>query len=175
MKFWKSIVYISTLVIAVASVAIYSSCEKNACNDVNCMNGGSCSNGACKCPPGYDGAMCGARSTDRYVGYYSGFTYCNNGAAVIDTIFITGNIPHTITTLMLIQKTHVTDVLYGTVDNNETTYAINIPDRVDSAYRKQYHVTLQSDNKLVFDTYEYDTTTAAGPIINKCTFVGTKH
>lgn len=174
MKLWKSVLLTSSIFIAVAGVISYTSCEKDPCTNVTCEHGGSCNGGACKCPTGYDGPTCQTKSTDHFVGTYAGFTSCNNSAQVIDTIVISGNINHQPTSVKIWQKQYPGEVLIGTVSVNETTFSIDIPDRVDSANRKVYHATLQSNNKLTFDSYEYDTTTMAGPIVNKCTFVGFK-
>lgn len=164
----------SSIIIAAAAAITYSSCEKDPCVNVSCLNGGSCNGGACKCPTGYDGPTCQNKTTDHFKGTYAGYTSCNNSAQVIDSIFITADINHEPLKVRIVQKQHPNDVLWGTVNINETTYAIDIPDQVDSAHRKVYHATLQSNNKLTFDSYEYDTTTMAGPIVNKCVFVGTK-
>ena len=174
MKLWKSVLLTSSIFIATAGLITYTSCEKDPCTNVECQNGGSCNGGACRCPTGYDGPTCQTKTTDHFAGTYAGFTECNNSAQVIDSIFITGNVNHAPLTVMVVQKQHPTDVLYGTVNINETTFELNFPDEVTTKHRKTYHATLQSNNKLVFDTYEYDTTTMAGPITTKCTFVGTK-
>lgn len=174
MKLWKSVLLTSSIFIATAGIITYSSCEKDPCTNVTCENGGSCNGGACKCPTGFDGPTCQNRSTDHFAGTYAGFTECNNGAQVIDSLFITGNINHEPLKVMIVQKQHPNDVLYGTVSVNETTFTLTIPDKVTTGNRKVYHATLQSNNKLVFDSYEYDTTTMAGPIVNKCIFQGTK-
>ncbi len=175
MRFWKTTLLSTSIVVAaIAGIVTYSSCEKDACTNVSCQHGGSCNNGACKCPTGYDDPTCGTRTTDRFAGTYAGFTTCNNSAQVIDTLFILGNVPHQFLSVQVTQKTHNTDVLFGVVNTNETTYALDFPTVYGTHYSKTFHATLQSSTKLVFDTYEYDTNTMAGPIVNKCTFVGFK-
>jgi len=32
--------------------------EKNPCEEINCINGGTCFNGGCSCPPMYEGVSC---------------------------------------------------------------------------------------------------------------------
>lgn len=174
MRFWKTTLLASSIFLAIAGIVTYSSCEKDACTNVSCQHGGSCNGGACRCPTGYDDPTCGTRTTDRFAGVYAGFTSCNNSAQVIDTVFIVGNLPNKFLTVQVTQKTHITDVLFGTVNTNETTYALDFPTQYSLRHSKTFHATLQSNNKLVFDTYEYDTNTMAGPIVNKCTFVGFK-
>lgn len=174
MKLWKSTLLTTSVFIALAGVVTYTACEKDPCTNVSCNNGGSCNGGVCKCPVGFDGPTCQNRSTDHFAGVYGGYTGCNNGAQVIDTIFITGGINHEPLKVKIVQKQHPTEVLYGTVSVNETTFALDIPDRVSTKNRKVYHATLQANNKMTFDSWEYDTTSMAGPIVNKCVFVGFK-
>ena len=38
------------------SITFFQSCDP--CNGVNCQNGGTCVNGNCQCPPGYEGVHC---------------------------------------------------------------------------------------------------------------------
>ena len=174
MKFWKTILLTTTLFMSFTTILLYTSCEKNACNGVSCANGGSCIGGACHCPTGYEGPTCALKSTSRFTGVYAGFTSCNNGAEVIDTVFISGDLPHQPLTVLVVQKTHPGDGLYGTISTDETTYALNIPDKSDTGYTKTYHVTLQADSKLTLNTTEVDSTTPGAGFVNKCIFVGFK-
>lgn len=174
MKFWKPIFLASSLFLTFAGVVLYSSCEKDPCVNVNCQNGGSCNNGVCKCPTGYEGPTCATASIDRFVGYYAGYTQCNEGAEVIDTVFITPYGSKNVSEVYVEQKTLPHDMLLGTVSSNETTYSLLIPDKIATNYYKKYHITLQSDNKLILDTYEQDYTTPGDTIINHCIFTGFK-
>lgn len=48
-----------TFIALLTSVLFISSCEKDPCDDVKCLNGGYCDNGNCNCAPGYTGDDCG--------------------------------------------------------------------------------------------------------------------
>ncbi len=41
----------------------FVSCEKDPCQTVTCLNGGTCVNGQCLCPEGYTGADCSQQVT----------------------------------------------------------------------------------------------------------------
>ncbi|HLG35835.1 MAG TPA: calcium-binding EGF-like domain-containing protein, partial [Bacteroidia bacterium] len=44
----------------------FSTCKKDSkdpCENIHCLNGGSCANGICNCPPGYTGSDCGTLMT----------------------------------------------------------------------------------------------------------------
>ena len=51
---------IATVIITLSGFAaiFYTSCKKDACNSITCQNGGSCANGYCNCPYGYEGDRC---------------------------------------------------------------------------------------------------------------------
>lgn len=174
MKFWKPVLLTFTLFSAITSAIVYSGCEKDPCIDVKCENGGSCKRGVCSCPTGFEGATCADRMTKRFLGYYAGYSVCNNGAEIIDTIFLY-EVPKKTTNLSMIQKTHKYDTLTATVSSNESTYNLFIPDKIATNYSKVYHITLQSDKTLILNSYERDLRTPGDTVYNTCFFSGTKH
>jgi hypothetical protein len=86
MKNLKSILFASLLTIGAFSVTLVTSCNPDACKDVICTNGGSCSNGTCACPSGYEGTLCETLSRTKFIGVYSGTETCTVGS---DTYSIT--------------------------------------------------------------------------------------
>jgi hypothetical protein len=156
---------------------LYTSCERNVCDNVTCFNGGSCNSGECRCPTGYEGSQCQTLSVSRFVGTYGGFTSCGYdggqvGTAVTDTAVITAD-PNNINFVYITFKNIAPMVLHGYVSNTVSTYAIIVP--TDSTYNStlKFTVTLQSDTKLTIAEYAnyYHTT---GDTTAVCTFVGTK-
>ncbi len=57
MKISKILMFFIGVLIA-GSATIYTSCVKDPCSGVSCLNGGSCDNGTCVCPLGYNGTRC---------------------------------------------------------------------------------------------------------------------
>lgn len=57
----------------------FSSCKKDPCEDVNCLNGGVCDDGTCICPDGYSGPRC--ESFDPCFG-----VVCLNGGTCVNGI-----------------------------------------------------------------------------------------
>lgn len=49
---------------------------KDECKDVNCANGGTCAEGVCTCPDGYEGELCQAELRDKIVASYSATKSC---------------------------------------------------------------------------------------------------
>lgn len=56
--------------IALATSMTFSSC-KDECKDVDCLNGGTCSDGDCTCPDGYIGTRCETEERAKFIGNYS--------------------------------------------------------------------------------------------------------
>ncbi len=81
MKSMKSIVAAGIFTLGVFGLTIYSSCSKNEtpdpCANVTCQNGGTCVNGSCKCPEGYEGADCSVKAALKFIGSYNAADDCN--------------------------------------------------------------------------------------------------
>ncbi len=51
--------------------ALVLSCERGSCENITCLNGGTCRNGRCQCPVGFEGVRCETKWTDRWMGTYT--------------------------------------------------------------------------------------------------------
>ncbi len=61
--------------------------EPDPCENVSCLNGGTCNNGSCSCTAGYEGSNCGTEQRAKFVASYSVSENCN----------LTGNFNYTMT------------------------------------------------------------------------------
>ena len=59
------------LIILGALGALVLSCERGSCENITCLNGGTCRNGRCQCPVGFEGVRCETKWTDRWIGTYT--------------------------------------------------------------------------------------------------------
>jgi len=170
MKFLKPIIFTTLSFFALITTVIISSCEKNDCNNVNCLNGGSCTMGVCRCPTGYEDTYCQFKSVDRFTGMYVGYSLCDNGAQVYDTVVITEypNKPNYVVVDMYSIKPKR---LVGYTSNNESLYTIRVTNN-DSLpnYARIHTITLQSDKKLVLHAYNHLYADPADSSVSKCTF-----
>jgi hypothetical protein len=173
MKFWKLGLLTTLVFTCIVIVVVYSSCEKNVCDNVTCFNGGSCNSGTCKCPIGWEDPQCQTKSVARYLGVYVGLTQCNGGAQLIDSAWITSD-PVKINYVYVTYKSIAPMVLHGYVSNNEATYSVVVPNDSLANYMKQWTINLQGNKSLTIHSYEYDTRIAGDTIINKCDFLGSK-
>lgn len=67
------------LTLSAFCAVLYSSCSKDECKGVTCLNGGTCSGGNCTCPVGYEGTTCDTKSRDKFLGTYVGSEICTIG------------------------------------------------------------------------------------------------
>jgi hypothetical protein len=56
---------------------------------VICRNNGACRDGGCACPTGYEGKFCENKVSDKFVGYWEGFTRCNGEPNANITFLVT--------------------------------------------------------------------------------------
>ena len=95
MKNLRTILLTGVLTMGVFSTVIYSSCsKKDKCEGIQCKNGGTCNDGVCKCPLGYEGANCETASKSKFLGSFTAHDNC----PVPDTSRTNTNYSVTITT-----------------------------------------------------------------------------
>lgn len=86
----KSIKYVLLGVVVTVGIictGLYSSCKKDVCKAVNCINGGTCSGGSCFCPNGVGGLNCEIIYRKQYEHVYKGSGSDDTGRAYIDNTF----------------------------------------------------------------------------------------
>ena len=86
MKNFKLISITFSLIVTCFAIALFSACGKKTsntnsttlqpCNNVICLNGGTCSDGLCNCPVGYEGNKCETRWSDKFIGNYQAQDEC---------------------------------------------------------------------------------------------------
>ena len=87
MKKQIKLVALSTFSFLAIIAIVFSSCEKQEqnfgpttyykpCQDVICLNGGTCHDGNCLCAVGFEGTKCETRSVDKFVATYDAFDDC---------------------------------------------------------------------------------------------------
>lgn len=85
----KSIKYIITsafVTLSVFGAVIYSSCSKDTCGAVTCLNKGTCSGGLCMCTEGIGGNNCETIYRNKYAYVYSG--NASFASSVIDSAYV---------------------------------------------------------------------------------------
>lgn len=70
-----------------ASALLLTSCAKDPCRDVVCLNDGTCLDGTCLCQDWYEGANCGTEERAKYYGNYTGtFNVTYDGQTVVSDV-----------------------------------------------------------------------------------------
>ncbi len=76
MKHLRTILIAAFGTLLAFSAAVYTSCNKNKCDKVICLNLGVCDGGNCICPVGFEGNRCQTLSRDKFIFTYSGGDSC---------------------------------------------------------------------------------------------------
>ena len=66
-----------TIILLLSVVLLVNSC-KDSCQDIQCLNGGTCIDGSCNCADGYSGNDCGTNVSANFLGTYNVSESCPN-------------------------------------------------------------------------------------------------
>jgi len=69
----KSIVLSAAAVMAVFGTVTFSSCDPDPCKSIVCAYSGTCADGDCICPSGYEGTHCEIVTREKYRGVWTVF------------------------------------------------------------------------------------------------------
>jgi hypothetical protein len=59
-----------SMILGLSATLAMSGCKKDdPCDDVTCLNGGTCNDGTCSCQSGYEGSTCGTEVRAKFLGY----------------------------------------------------------------------------------------------------------
>lgn len=72
MRSFRYIIFGILLSTGIFSAVLYSSCNKDACKGVTCINNGTCGGGVCNCPTGVGGTNCERIYRKSYANTYKG-------------------------------------------------------------------------------------------------------
>lgn len=175
MKFWRHSLFAAFSFLAIASSVLYTACEKDACTQLSCRNGGSCADGFCRCPSGFDGAECEIKLSSKFLGKYYGTTVCGMNPNMTDTLTVFQKAEPNL--VCVVRNKRIGDTLCGNVTGN----LISIPDVNSGNYKKYANVQLEVHTDQVthvmtskkITVFEQEVTDAGNNVSNTCEFVGT--
>jgi hypothetical protein len=163
MKNLKSILLASFLTIGAFSTTIFTSCDPDACKDVVCQNGGTCTDGLCACPTGYEGTNCETLSRTKFLGVFTGAETCTVGS---DNYSITCT-ANSDDTKFKIQNLYNDNSL--TAIASASGNAFTIPSQTVAS-----GVTALGSGTITGNTITITYTVTNSMTSNTCTFIGTK-
>jgi hypothetical protein len=91
MKAFKNAALTALFTMGIFSTALYTSCSKDECKDVVCNNGGTCVDGTCSCPLGYEGSTCQTSSASKFVGTWTASETCSGVTSTPYQVTITAD------------------------------------------------------------------------------------
>lgn len=165
MKFWKQSLITAATFFAVSGTVLYSSCEKDTCADLTCKNGGSCAEGKCNCPTGYEGTICEEMSGTKFWGIFVGNHTCPSSSPTKDTVEIWyAQMPNR---MKFVEYSRKQDTLTGIASGNTLTF-----DQItNGSYRFYSNATFLNGKITVYIDEVYDINTGAK---KTCNFIGFK-
>jgi hypothetical protein len=129
MKNLKSIFLATFLTIGAFSTTVFTSCEKDACDDIVCANGGTCTEGICACPSGYEGTLCETVSRSKFTKSWAAADQQGANNLVYNCVIANG----TAITSVLIDDTFSDDYFVNNVNATVNGNTITIPSQEPDA------------------------------------------
>ena len=126
MKSIKQIALSAFITLSVFCAVLYTSCSKDACKGVTCLNKGTCSGGTCTCPSGIGGNNCQTIYRLLYANTYKGVaTYSIVHADTNNTMVFTAGIDSTYNQMKMVWTDTGTTVITMpiTLSNSSSTGA----------------------------------------------------
>lgn len=162
MKKLKTILLASVATIGIFSSVVFSSCNPDPCKDIVCANGGTCTDGTCACPAGYEGTLCETLSRDKFIGVYSGNETCTLGTDTY-SITITANSDKVKFNIQNLYNQSFTAIA------SASSNSFSIPSQTVGS-----GVTAVGSGNITGNTITITYTIIDGTTSNTCTFTGTK-
>src|SRR5690606_38981213 len=150
MKLWKHTLITAFAFLGISSTVLYTSCEKDSCADLKCQNRGTCVEGFCRCPSGYEGTECETEAAEKFLGRFIGFYTCPESSPMVDTVDIWKfQAPDQI---RLVLRSRIQDTLAGTVNGQNLIFSNQTGDN----YLKYTKAEVLGDKLTVFSEEVYD-------------------
>jgi hypothetical protein len=85
---------LSCIAFLIMAMVTFNGCQTNLCQNISCQNNGTCREGACACPTGYEGSYCQDAFIEKFIGLWEGYERCNGGVQTYTRYICTpGNSP----------------------------------------------------------------------------------
>lgn len=68
---FKPLIVTTVVLCGILFAAVHFSCNPDKCKAIACAYGGTCSEGSCKCLPGYEGTNCETITRKKFVGFWA--------------------------------------------------------------------------------------------------------
>ena len=123
MKKIKNILVAAILTVSVFTATIMTSCNPDACKDVVCANGGTCTDGSCSCPAGYEGATCDTLSRTKFIANYAVTASCQGSYVAGITSSSAGDTKVIVSNIANLNTVNPGATVIGTINGSTLTIA----------------------------------------------------
>jgi hypothetical protein len=175
MKRLRLIALSVVLTLGAFSAVVYTSCTKDECKSVTCLNGGTCSGGNCTCPTGYEGTTCQDETRKKIIGGWSATDVIDGGTPQLNSSTIAAG--STVTRVLVSGIggkvsgiNYFGNAVTATIDGNTLVIANQEPD--NDGYSVSGSGTYDPTNKKITWTYALRDT---GTMVINCTGTWTKN
>jgi hypothetical protein len=161
MKKLKTILLAGVLTAGIFSTAVFTSCNGDACADVVCSNGGSCVDGTCACPTGYEGTKCETESRTKFTKSWACSDITGSAPALVYNCVISNGVN---VTSVIISNTFSSNFFANTISATVNGNTITIPQQTpDNNGVKVSGSGTISGNKI---NWTYTLTSATNQVLN---------
>jgi hypothetical protein len=141
------------------------SCSNSGCT-INCQNGGTCYNGLCQCPTGYEGANCQTLSRQKFISSYYGSDSCGH----LDT-----NDKYYYVYLVATPGSNVQMTLLHLANNGNDSALCTVTDSTSFSFAgSNYGTSFRGTGKLIGDTLRLSYSYTIDTFHYNCSFAGLK-
>jgi len=165
MNLWKHTLISAFAFLGISTTVLVTSCEQDSCIDLKCRNGGTCVEGFCRCPSGYEGTECETQVATKFIGRFLGHFTCHDTAPIIDTVDMW--LKQGPNTLLFVNRLNITDTVTATANGVELT----IGTVTDGNYRRFTTGNINGNRLTLFTEEILNTNTGQK---NTCNFIGFK-
>ena len=153
------------LPLLLSTAAFLGGCKKDPCKDVTCQNGGSCVDGSCVCPAGFEGTNCEVSTRAKFLGLYNVTETC---PCEVYSYQFTISAGSSSATAIIIDNISHWGPVNGTVSGNSLT----IP--TQQAFDSGFSITVTGSGQLSGNILNMSYTLSADGESDSCTAVCTR-
>lgn len=131
-------------------------CKPDVCKEVSCLNGGTCEEGVCVCPPAFSGPDCSFLIASKFLGNYDVVYDCSSASQTVAVELIPGENKGRITLRNLGDYACSSDYLVEASTSGDSLYISNQSVCLSKAYLFSGYGKWKQDTLKIHFVVSYD-------------------